>query len=156
MLAPALSLVKWEFEKGDRTLGCAPKNGTIRGVLSPFSDLCPRTACSPASWRRPSMGGCPSMPRSHKLRPIVSRASRNAAQPAVPVRTAAGVPQVRTIDVSEQTVFDLSGEAAPADFGQPAMPAAAGGRGPLAMPGYGEPKAEPVPVWKAECGELWY
>ena len=96
------------------------------------------------------------MPRSHKLRPIVSRASRNAAQPAAPVRTAADVPQMLTIDVSEQTVFDLSGEAAPADFGQPAMPAAAGGRGPLAMPGNGEPKAEPVPVWKADCRELWY
>ncbi|TMQ31039.1 MAG: hypothetical protein E6K70_23325 [Planctomycetota bacterium] len=96
------------------------------------------------------------MPRSHNLRPIVSRASPNAAQPAAPVRIAADVPQVLTIDVSEQTVFDLSGEAAPADFGQPAMPAAARGRGPLAMPGNGEPKAEPVPVWKADCRELWY
>src|SRR5439155_9136186 len=78
--------------------------------------------CGPTHFRKaspfslffpPPMGGRPSMPRSDKLRPIVSRASRNAAQPAAPVRTAADVPQMLTIDVSEQTVFDRGSGAAP-------------------------------------------
>jgi len=96
------------------------------------------------------------MRRAHKSRPIVSRSSRNGSEPAPPLCDAAGVPLVLTFDVSEQTVFHLPGETAPAYLGQTGSPADAGVSDPVAAPANGEGQAELLPVWKADCGELWF
>jgi hypothetical protein len=96
------------------------------------------------------------MRRSHKSRPIVSRSAHHAAQPAPPLRDAAGAPLVLSFDVSEQTVFRLPEEAVPAYLGQSGVPADAGRNGTVAALANEEPQAELLPVWKADCGELWY
>jgi hypothetical protein len=36
------------------------------------------------------------------------------------------------------------------------VPADAGRNGPVAALAHGEPQAELLPVWKADCGDLWY
>ena len=72
------------------------------------------------------------------------------------MQAAPSVPWVLSLVVSEGTVFSPPEQAAPAGAGPPGVPAAASAGDPPATPGKEETKPEVLPVWKADCGELWY
>jgi hypothetical protein len=91
------------------------------------------------------------MPRSEKPRSGY-RSSRPPAGGAPGVQEVGGLPRVLTFDVSEQTVFRLPGEA---EAGSPRL-AGARGSASVALLAHAEPQTEVLPVWKADCGELWF